>query len=58
MTKRFLNSDQTVDIYNVGSADTITVKEIAKIVASATHHPEIALSAPEELTVEEAGRAT
>jgi UDP-glucose 4-epimerase len=43
LTKRFLNSNQTVDIYNVGSSDTITVKEIAKIVASATHHPEITL---------------
>lgn len=43
MTKHFLNGDPKVDIYNVGSADTITVKEIAKIVASVTHHPEITL---------------
>jgi len=42
LTKRFLNGAQKVDIYNVGSADTITVKDIARIVASVTHHPEIA----------------
>ena len=33
----------TVGIYNVGSADTITVKEIAKITASKMRHKGIAL---------------
>jgi UDP-glucose 4-epimerase len=42
LTKLFLRSNRTVDIYNVGSADTIIVKEIAKIVASKMHHEGIA----------------
>jgi UDP-glucose 4-epimerase len=32
-----------VDIYNIGTKNTITVKEIAKIVASAMNRPRIAL---------------
>lgn len=33
LTNRFLNSTEPVDIYNIGSEDKITVKEIAEIVA-------------------------
>jgi UDP-glucose 4-epimerase len=43
VTERFLNGNQTVDIYNIGTKNTITVKEIAKIVASAMNRPRIAL---------------
>jgi UDP-glucose 4-epimerase len=42
LTKHFLKENKRVDVYNVGSTDTITVHEIAKIVASATKHPETA----------------
>lgn len=41
LTKHFLKNEKRVDIFNVGSSDMITVREIAKIVASATNHPEI-----------------
>jgi UDP-glucose 4-epimerase len=43
VTERFLKGNQTVDIYNIGTKNTITVKEIAKIVASAMNRPRIAL---------------
>jgi UDP-glucose 4-epimerase len=41
LTKHFFKNDKRVDIFNVGTSDMITVRDIAKIVASATNHPEI-----------------
>jgi UDP-glucose 4-epimerase len=39
----FLNSKERVDIYNIGSEDKITVKEIAEIVAEEMGNPKIKL---------------
>ena len=41
LTNHFFKDDKRVDIFNVGTPDTITVRDIAKIIASATNHPEI-----------------
>jgi UDP-glucose 4-epimerase len=41
LTEYFCKGDRKVDVYNVGSSDTITVKEIAEIVASTMKHPKI-----------------
>jgi len=43
LTNKFLNGKETVDIYNIGSEDKITVKEIAKIVAEEMGNPKIKL---------------
>lgn len=40
-TGTFLNSPHKVDVYNIGSPDKITVKEIAKIVAEEMNKPDI-----------------
>jgi UDP-glucose 4-epimerase len=41
LTSTFLNHEATVDIFNIGSKDQITVKEIAKIVARQMNAPGI-----------------
>jgi UDP-glucose 4-epimerase len=41
LTKNFLKNHKKVDIFNVGSTDKITVKDIAKTVAEQTRHPNI-----------------
>ncbi|MBX5327649.1 MAG: NAD-dependent epimerase/dehydratase family protein [Candidatus Bathyarchaeia archaeon] len=43
-TKKFLRTKNTVEIYNVGSQDQITVKDIAKIVAKEMRVPNIKLN--------------
>jgi UDP-glucose 4-epimerase len=43
LTNKFLEGTETVNIYNVGSNDRITVKEIAKIVAKEMGKPKIKL---------------
>lgn len=41
LTTRFLESTERVAVYNIGSCDKITVKEIAEIVAHEMHRPNI-----------------
>jgi UDP-glucose 4-epimerase len=41
LTKRFCRNKKRVDVYNIGSNDRITVKEIAKIVAEEMKTPNI-----------------
>ena len=41
LTKVFLENSEKVDIYNIGSLDKITVKEIARIVAEEMNQPKI-----------------
>lgn len=41
LTAHFSKTDKRVEIYNVGSIDMITVKEIAKIVSSTMNRPKI-----------------
>ncbi len=41
LTEKFLQSSKRIDIYNVGSPDKITVREIAKIVAEEMNKPKI-----------------
>jgi len=42
-TKTFLKSNHKVDIYNIGSTDQITVKNIAKIVIEEMHLPNVSI---------------
>jgi UDP-glucose 4-epimerase len=41
LTTRFLGSTERVAVYNIGSCDKITVKEIAEIVTHEMHRPDI-----------------
>jgi UDP-glucose 4-epimerase len=43
-TKKFLKDKEKVEIYNIGSEDQITVKDIAKIVAKEMKNPRIKLN--------------
>lgn len=43
LTEYFLEDRKKVDIYNIGSSDTIIVKEIARIASSAMRQPNIAV---------------